>query len=372
MTSEEEPTSGKQATGGDRGSKSSEGGPPDKRPAPAAPRRERNAATWLAAVALLLALVALAGVGASAWAWYQLRGEQSRLSLLEGRASALDGRISALESSAARARDLTALRQRVANLASAAQSRSAAYTARLDDLSSRLANGVTSYREDEAEMLMRLAQSQLAVNGDPDSSARALTLADQALAALHEPRLAPVRAALAQEIQALEAVPGVDVPGTVARLRAVSQQVDKLPLAGGRFMRPSPAAASGAAAAGWSWHKLGAAFKRAFSPLIVVRHGPVARPLLPPNEAYFVRENLKLALASAGAALLEHDQASYRANLEQARQWLDTWFDTGARSVSAARATLDRLSGLEINPPLPALGEALTRLRAARAGAKGS
>lgn len=362
MTSENEPTSRPEAEAQK---------PPDTEATPSRSRREHTATTWIAALAMVLALVALAGVGASAWAWYQLRGEQSRLSLLEGRTSALDGRIAALENSAASARDLNALQQRVASQARAAQSRSAAYEARLQDLSSRLANGVLSYREDEAEALMRLAQSQLDVAGNARASIHALTLADQVLSDADDPRLAPVRSALAQEIQSLKAVPQVDTAGVVARLGAVSAQVDSLPLAGERFMQ-APSPATGATASGWSWHKVGEAFKRAFSPLIVVRHGPQARPLLPPREAYFVRENLKLALAGARVALLERDAASYRASLAEASQWLDTWFDTRATAVSAARATLGRLSGLDLNPSLPRLGEALSRLRAIRAGANGS
>lgn len=335
------------------------------------PHRARSAATLLSVLALVLALIALAGVGASTWAWYQMRGEQARVALLEGRTSALDGRLSALQNSAAGARELTALQNRVATQARAAQSRAQAYAARLNDLSSRLANGVLSYREDEAETLMRLAQTQLTVARDPRTGAHALELADQVLAGTNEPKLAPVRTALAREIQALKAVPRPDIAGAVAHLAAVSAQVDGLPLAANRFLEAPPATTAGAAS-GWSWHKLGAAFKRAFSPLIVVSHGPEARPLLPPREAYFVRENLKLALASARAALLEHDGASYRASLEEARHWLATWFDTQASGVSAVQSTLSRLAGLDLNPPLPQLGGALSKLRAIRAGAGGS
>lgn len=349
---------------------------PDEKPADSGvetepPRSARSTATLLSVLALVLALIAIAGVGASAWAWYQLRGEQSRLALLEGRTSALDGRLAALQNSAASARELAALQDRVATQARAAQSRTAAYAARLDDLSSRLANGVLSYREDEAETLMRLAQTQLAVARDPQAGMHALTLADQVLAGVNEPRLAPVRAALAQEIQALKAVPRPDIAGAVARLVAVSAQVGGLPLAANRFL-VAPSAPTAGDSTGWSWHKLGAAFKRAFSPLIVVSHGPVARPLLPPREAYFVRENLKLALASARAALLEHDVASYRASLNEAQHWLGAWFDTQALGVVAAQSTLSQLSSLDPNPLLPQLGSALSKLRAIRTGAGGS
>jgi len=349
------------------------GSPPsgNQKETTATPGERRSLASWFAAAALVLSLVALAGVGASGWAWYQLRGEQSRIAKLEGRTSGVEGRLAGLEQSAARARDLTALKSQVATLARAQESRNAAFTARIDKLSARLGNGVLSYREDEAEALMRLAQSRLAVDGNVQASLQALQLADQVLAGTDAAELAPVRTALAKEIQALKAVPQPDITGAVARLTALSAAIDELPLAGEHALKPSPAATS-AVPAGWSWRGFGQALKRAFSPLIVVRRGAMARPLLPPREAYFVRENVKLALVSARAALLQRDPASYRASLKQAGHWIDSWFDTSAASVQAARKTLQELSGLELKPQLPALGKALARLRDIRSGQDGS
>ncbi len=336
----------------------------------AVPRGSRSLASWFAAAALVLSLVALAGVGASAWAWYQLRGEQSRIASLEGRTSGIEGRLAELRHAMARARDLQALQDRVATLARAQQSRDAAYAARIDALSARLGNGVVSYREDEAEALMRLAQSRLDVDGNVHASLQALQLADQVLAGTDASGLAPVRTALAQEIQALKAVPQPDIAGAVARLTAVSGAIDGLPLAGEHFRKPSPAGTA-SVPAGWSWRGFGQALKRAFSPLIVVRRGPEARPLLPPREAYFVRENVKLALVSARAALLQQDTASYRASLAQANHWINAWFDTSAASVRAAGDTIRQLSALDLQPSLPSLGAALTRLRAVRSAQKG-
>ena len=225
--------------------------PSAKREEPVATAHARRGlASWFAAAALVLSLVALAGVGASGWAWYQLRGEQSRIAALEGRTSGVEGRLAALEQSAARARALVALQNRVATLAHAQQSRNAAFTARIDRLSARLGNGVLSYREDEAAALMRLAQSRLDVGGDVQASLQALQLADKVLAGADASELTPVRTALAQEIQALKAVPQPDIAGAVARLTAVSAAVDGLPLAGEHFIKPPPSVTS-PVPAGW-------------------------------------------------------------------------------------------------------------------------
>lgn len=323
-----------------------------------------RAGTALAVAALVLALAALAGVAATGWAWYQLRGEQARVAELEGRVAALDGRLTRLANSAAQARSVEVLGRRLAQFQQSTQRQTQAFEQTLHALAARIAGGSTVYREDEAAALMRLAQARLELAADPAGAARALELADRALASADDPALAPVRAALAREIQAVQAVPRPDITGAFARLGAIAGRIDGLPLAG-EHVGPAPSAAS-APAPGLTWAGLGAALKRAFAPLIVVRRGPVARPLLPPREAYFVRQNLRLALNAARLALLERDQDAYRASLHQARTWLSGWFATSTPAVAGVASALDGLASLELKPKLPQLGDALARLRAVR------
>lgn len=326
-----------------------------------------GAATVLAAAALVLALIALAGVGASSWAWYQLRGEQARVARLEGRVSALDGRVSMLAGSAAKATDVQALAKRLDTAERSGVERAKAFRGALHALATRLAGASIAYREDEAEALMRLAQARLDLSSDPAGAAAALQLADKALAATVEPELAPVRTELALEIQALKTVPEPDIDGAYARLGAIASRVDAFPLAESSLLPTLPKGT--APAPTLSWRGLGAALSRAFSPLVVVRHGPVARPLLPPREAYFVRENVKLALNGAQLALLERAPVAYRASIDRARHWLSGWFETTAPGVSQASSELQALASVDIAPKLPKLGAALAKLRALRAGA---
>lgn len=359
----EQPAAPAQRGGGDEKQAARQGAP---RPPAGPPGR---AGIALAIAALVLALVALAGVAATGWAWYQLRGEQARTAELEGRVAALDGRLASLASSAAQARSVAALKDRLAAFEQSTQAQTQAFTQALHALAARLAGGGTAYREDEAEALMRLAQARLDLAADPAGAARALQLADQALRSAADPALAPVRGALAGEIQALQAVPRPDITGAFARLGAIAGRIDGLPLAG-EHIGPAPSLGT-APAPGLSWAGLGAALRRAFSPLIVVRQGPRARPLLPPREAYFVRENVRLALNAARLALLERDQSAYRASLQQARAWLSSWFATGTPAVASVTTALDGLAALELQPKLPQLGAALARLRALRRGAAG-
>lgn len=344
--------------------------PTNTRP-PKAPRereRERSprGGLVLAVVALILALIALAGIGALGWSWYQLRGEQTRVSRLEGRLSNASGQIAALGSAKADIKSVNALAGKLHEQRLNENQRLDAMGRTVRKLGARIAGADTAAREDEAAGLMRLAQARLDLASDSAGAARALELADQALTGADDPKLDPVHLALQREIAALKAVPQVDVGATYVKLETLGGRLDSLPLAGNRLaQRRAPGATT--QSAGFSWSGIGAAFKRAFSPLIVVRHGPKARPLLPPRQAYFVRANLKLALASAELALMQYHAKAWQASLNQARSWLAEWFSDSSPAVEQADSTLQKLAALQLAPALPSLGAAQAKLAAVRA-----
>ncbi len=359
-----------------------EGGPveaetknPAKSPAPGytPPERPRSPSAhmggiWVGFVALILALVALAGVAGVGWAWYQMRGVQGRIARLEGRVAAQSMRLIAVQNNAARQRDLNDLQARLQRLQVKEQAEMAAMSTALEKLQTRLAGGSHGYREYEAAALMRLAVDRLGLAHDVAGATQALQLAERALATMGAPGFAAVRLALGKEIAALRAVPQPNVAGIYARLSRLGQRIGSLPLAGNRV--PAQAPVKTRKAIGFGWSGIVGAFKRAFSPLVVVSHGPLARPLLPPNQAYFVRENLRLALGQAQLALLQRRSGVYRASLERASRWLGEWFDPSAPAVRQMAAAIGQLAQIELSPKLPQLGLALAKLRALRAAAR--
>ncbi|MGH7057132.1 MAG: hypothetical protein ACREFZ_04510, partial [Acetobacteraceae bacterium] len=130
-------------------------------------RRPSRGAFGLAIVALVLALVALAGIAVLGWAGYQLRGEQARVAELEGRVSGLNGRLAALDSSAARVGEVTRLGARLKDYEQTRSQQAAAVTTALHALAARIAGAGNADREDEAAALMRLAQVRLTLARDP-------------------------------------------------------------------------------------------------------------------------------------------------------------------------------------------------------------
>ncbi|HNH35712.1 MAG TPA: uroporphyrinogen-III C-methyltransferase, partial [Rhodocyclaceae bacterium] len=85
--------------------------------------------------------------------------------------------------------------------------------------------------------------------------------------------------------------------------------------------------------------------------------------LLSPSQSFFLRENMRLRLLNARLSLLTRDGRGYREDIRQARDWLDRYFDTRAKPVQAAQATLKALAAVDVALEPPSLGETLAALR---------
>ena len=83
----------------------------------------------------------------------------------------------------------------------------------------------------EIEQVLVLASQQLQLAGNVQSALAALQLADSKLQRLDRPQFAPLRRALARDMDRLKAVPFVDVQGLGLRLDQAIASVDALPLA---------------------------------------------------------------------------------------------------------------------------------------------
>jgi uncharacterized protein HemX len=86
--------------------------------------------------------------------------------------------------------------------------------------------------------------------------------------------------------------------------------------------------------------------------------------LLPPSQAYFLHENLRLRLLSARLALLAQDQAAFQADLRAASDMLARYFNTRDAGVAAATKEITRLVSLQIATKLPGIDASLAALEA--------
>ena len=141
-------------------------------------------------------------------------------------------------------------------------------------------------------------------------------------------------------------------------------------------MSPVPAAEPApATATGWltHWRRL---WDRAWIDVVrasrdLVRVSRIDQPeaaLLATEQAFFLRENLKLKLLNARLGLLARQAASAQADLTAVDAALTRYFDTQAPTVAAAQAQLAKLREELLIVELPRPEESLAALATAAGG----
>lgn len=217
----------------------------------------------------------------------------------------------------------------------------------------------------EIEQVLLVANQQLQLAGNVPSALTALQLADAKLQRLDRPQFVPLRRALARDIDRLKAMPFVDVAGLSLKLDQAIAGVPMLPLAMDERLPPAaPEKAVSPAADEPGWRRF---LREAWADVrqlirVEVADRPAA-PLVPPPQQYFLRENLKLRLLSARIALLNRDDASFKADVAAADAWVKQYFDTRARPVQALQATLKQVAATAMPGELPDLARSLEALR---------
>lgn len=210
----------------------------------------------------------------------------------------------------------------------------------------------------EVEQLLTLASQQLQLAGNVKPALLALQTADNRLEQLDTPQIISLRKAVAQDIQRLQNLPVIDIVGLSLKLDNLAEAVDSLPLVSERH----PAAAE-VPTPDWdssAWHRLTQEVWHDLKRMVrIERVDRPEPPLLAPEQAFFLRENIKLHLLTARIALLQHDEATYRADLQAAEKWLTGHFDMRETTSQNALTLIRQLSASDIVLQVPDISESL-------------
>ena len=188
----------------------------------------------------------------------------------------------------------------------------------------------------DVESALRLAQQQSQLTGSAEPLIAALKSADLRLARAAQPRLNPLQRAIAKDMDRIRSASLTDVPVLLIKLDELSRMVDELPLANAmatgnpsRVAAPTPAASSPRAAGAkdervvpalfdrqtlqaWSQRFINSVRDEARRLLRVSRIDQPEAALLAPEQAFFMRENLKLRVLNARLALLSRQTDAAR------------------------------------------------------------
>jgi uroporphyrin-3 C-methyltransferase len=234
----------------------------------------------------------------------------------------------------------------------------------LESLYQELSRNRDEWQLAEIEQVLAIASQQLQLAGNVRAALLALQLAEARLARADRPQFVPIRRALARDIERLKTLPTLDLPGMSMRIDTLAGQVDSLPLAFEERGERNPPAKDVQAGERGFWSRLSAEVWNELRQLIVVRQvNNPEPPLLPPSQAYFVRENLRLRLLNARLSLLTRDEAGYRADLRTAQRWIERYFDPRSKQTADALNQLKQLSSTTISFELPTITESLEAVR---------
>ena len=309
---------------------------------------------------LVAVLVAVLALGGAAWSWSDSRERIRDLKTELGRRLAESGKdVSETRLLARNADD--AMRQvgeKVSHIESQMASSQQQQLA-LETLYKELAQGRDQWTLAEIEQILLTAAQQLQLAGNVKAAIIALEGADTRLQRVDKPQFTDLRRAIAADLANLRAVPAIDEVGASARIEALVARHASWPLASAQVSEaaPAPRAQGSADIKQELWTEL----KR----LVQIRRvdGNEA-VLLPPGQAYFLRENLRLRLLSARLSLLAQDQSGFQADLRAASDMLARYFNTRDAGVVAAMKEIKRLSGLQIDTKLPGIEASLAALDA--------
>ena len=349
---------------------------------------------------LAVLLVSLLAIVAIVFAWradQRVRGSEREL-------------VARQQDSAVQAAEATLVARQAQEGAREAAAKVALLEARLNDVAVQrsqleaLVQSVARSRDEnllgDGEAALRAGLQQASLTGSAEPLLAALKQLDDRFARANQPRLEPVRRAIARDIDRVKAANVADVATLSIKLDEAVRMVDELPLlsaaeprrdltrgADAAGVEPSPMPASAAnvstAASGpgelgaWISSHFGAAGSflvgSAWSELrSLVRITRIDQPeamLVAPDQAFFLKENLKLRLLNARLSLVARQFDAAQGDLRWAQGAIDRYFDRSSRRTQAATDLLRQVAQQARQSPTARPDDTLAALAAA-AGAR--
>ena len=342
-------------------------------PAPAAPGW-----TWLSLI------VGALGLGCSVLLWQKVNGMQEQLARQSADASA----------QASEARTLARESQDLVRDASAKLS---VMEMRVNEVSLQrgqldtLVQNLTRSRDEtlvvDIESAIRMAQQQTQLTGSTEPLVATLQSSIKRIERAAQPRLVPLQQAMERDLERVSQSAVTDTASLLARIDDVVRLIDDMhvhnsapvPSTQRQPLRTAPEAPTtadeaAASPAQWAWwsqwgQKIWQATREEAGELLRVSKIEHADAMLmAPEQAFFVRENLKLKLLNARLAVLARQYDAARSDIGAAQSTLSKYFDSNARRTHQAQAVLAQLQAHMQTSKQPPLDETLTALSSAAAG----
>ncbi|MBR9805557.1 hypothetical protein GYB62_03515, partial [bacterium] len=241
-------------------------------------------------------------------------------------------------------------------------------------LLSLTATTTDDWRIAEVEYLLRLANQRLLTSRDVRSALELLRASDRILLELDDPRLFSIRQALAEDMAALSSAEAIDIDGLYLGLSAMSRQANSLPA----LVLPDTttaadhavdAVAGAAQESSMNWQGkvksiLASTWGNVRGWVVIQPRDASIKPLLPPEQQYYLKQNLRLSLEQAQLALLDGRQAVFDDSIAKSNTLLAEHFRQDAQAVTAMQEQLSQYLGLNIQAEVPDIADSLLAVKA--------
>lgn len=224
----------------------------------------------------------------------------------------------------------------------------------------QIANANRAYREllksrpdwlvNETEATLSLASQQLLLSGNIPMVIAVLEGIENRLGHFDQPELLPIKQAISNDLAQLKNRPYLDVTAAALRLDRLETSVAGLPLLVDNTLKPGKvgnAPAENPNASWWqnAWNKM----RFSLQGLVEVRHlDNNDAMLIAPEQAYFVRENLRLRMMDAHLALMQRNSEVYQNDLANAEAAVRQYFDGSSPATQSWLKELADLKTLQV------------------------
>jgi uroporphyrin-3 C-methyltransferase len=318
----------------------------------------------------VLGALALLALVSSAFLWQKLSRIQEQLA----RQSA-DSGVQALEAKTWAKQAQETVKDSAARVAlvEARLAEVALQRTQLEDLMQSLSRSRDENLLVDIESALRIAQQQALMTGSTEPLVAALQSAQKRVQRTAQPRLMPLARTLEKDLERINSLPGFDLPGLMLKLDEGVALVDGLVLANdatsqqSRLGQQTEPMANATPLSWWmaGLTRMGDEFK---SLLRVSRIDAPEAALLSPEQAFFVRENLKLKLLNARLGLLARQKDGVRADLHASAILVRRYAEPQSRRTTQLLQLLEQTTEQVRTAEVPRIEASLTALSTAAAG----
>ncbi len=222
---------------------------------------------------------------------------------------------------------------------------------------------------EEVSQLLKLANNSAVFAGDKRSAISALKLADSQLKQLADPRYAVVRRSINEEISILNEIASVDVITVTSKLDEIAKKISTLPLENEPPVIGELDIAHHTNDEQMTFtSELKKLWVDTLNTVKIKRIDQPPKPLLAPEQRYFLDQNIQLKLNTAELAVMQGNGDVYRRNIEAATAWINEYFDPLDENVRQVASELSELAGENLGGKLPSIAASYDELQRIKGG----